>query len=101
DHAAGLDAWSLAGLVDLDRHLDLLVAADLAEIDVHVAHVEALALARTPDREVLLAVDLEVDNRGRTVRRMEEVEQVLARHRDRDRLEAGGVHNHRAAAPPP
>jgi len=66
-------------------------AADLEEIDMHIAPVEVVPLDLTRDREVLLAVDLEVDDRGRTVRRVEEVEEVLARHRDRDGLEAVAV----------
>ena len=91
DDAAGLHAGRLADLVDLDRHLDLLVAADRQEVDVDVLAVQVVALDLTGDGHVLGAVDLEVEHGRRPMRRVEEVEQVLAGQRDRDRGHAMAV----------
>ena len=81
----------LADLVDLDRHLHLLVAANLEEVDVDVPAVEVIALHLARDRHVHRPVDLEVDDHRRAVRLPEEVLQLLAGQGDRHRLDPVAV----------
>ena len=69
EHAALLDAGRLLGALELDRHLgvDLLVEADLEEVDVHDLVAHRVVLAVLEDRgDGLLAADLHVEQ-GRAV----------------------------------
>ena len=65
-HAALLDAGSLLGALDVDRHrrLDLLVEAHLEQVDVHDLAADRVKLLVLDDHGAGLALDLQVDQRG-------------------------------------
>ena len=90
-HAAGVHTDRIADLVELDVHGDLLVAAHRHEVDVDEAVVDQVALDLTGDREVLVAVELQVDQDAGLTHRVENVEQIEGAHVDRRGLDTGSV----------
>ena len=91
DHAAGPDPRCLPDLVHLDGERDPLVAAHGEEVDVDESPVDVVALDLAWDREVRLAVHLQVDERRSAAGRVEQVQQILARDAQLHRVHAVAV----------
>ena len=89
-HAALLDAGRLLGALEVHVHLrlDLLVEADLEQVDVEQLVTNGVLVPVLHDHRARLAADLEVDQRGAVHQHMPE--------RERVHLEGGAV----AASPP-
>src|SRR5206468_11844182 len=98
DHSPSLHAGRLADDADGHRNRHLLVAADGEEIDVEVPAPDVIALDLTGKREVLRAVDLEVDQHVGAGASVEEVEEILGVHRHGERPHAVPVQHGRHAA---
>src|SRR5687767_7268594 len=76
DHTALLHAGCLSGLVHRHVDGDRLGAAHREEVDMHELGVDVIALDLTRDREMLLAVDHEVDQHVRTGTAVQQVRQL-------------------------
>ena len=91
DHAAFLHADGLTGLVHRHAHGDRLRAAHRQEVDVHEPRVDVVALDLAGDRQVLLAVDHEVDEHVRAGAAVQQVAQLARVDRERRGVEALSV----------